>query len=387
MGRLLPFKSETTRTPDEPRVLDLDDEATEEALAALSSDTARQILGTLYDEPKTPPEIRDEVGTSLQNVHYHVERLEDAELIQPAGEGYSEKGTEMTIYAPASEALVLFAGQEHHRSRLKTALMRLLGAVGLLGLATLAIQQLFGQNGGRLGEYDISVGMGSSGGSSEPESGGDGAGAGDGADGGDGGGAGDLDGAETVGDTAGTSTETPTPEDDVGIFGGESTSTDAGSATASPTPEPTADLTASTTAAPSASPTPAGTPSPTPAGTPSPTPAGTPTPQATPTETPLPTGTPTATATETTTPTATPTDAATPTATPTEPPSPTPSPSGMESGTPAPSGTELPAQTVEGARQLSESGGDGLLADPAVAFFLGGLFMIVVVTVWWYYQG
>ncbi|WP_436924665.1 helix-turn-helix domain-containing protein [Halosimplex amylolyticum] len=382
MGRLLPFKSEPTRTPDEPRVLDLDDEATEDALAALSSDTARQILGTLYEEPKTPPEIRDEVGTSLQNVHYHVERLEDAELIKSAGEGYSEKGTEMTIYAPASEALVLFAGREHDRSRLKTALTRLLGAVGLLAVASLVVRRLFGETGGRLGTYDISVGMGSSGDSGEPQSRGDGgdggAGGSDGADGG-GGGVGDGGDGADAGDGAEELTETPTPEDDVGIFGGVETGTDAAGAT--PTSEPTLTATQEPTVAPSASPTPAGTPSPTPAGTASPTPAGTPAP------TPAGTPSPTATAPPTDSPTPTPAPEAMDTPTATEPPSPTPDPTGMESGTASPAtDPNLSAQTVDAARQVSE-GGDGFLADPAVAFFLGGLFMILVVTVWWYYQG
>ncbi|QLH83474.1 ArsR/SmtB family transcription factor [Halosimplex pelagicum] len=384
MGRLLPFKSEPTRTPDEPRVLDLDDEATEEALSALSSDTARKILATLYEEPKTPPEIRDEVGTSLQNVHYHVERLEDAELIQPAGEGYSEKGTEMTIYAPASEALVLFAGREHDRSRLKTALTRLLGSVGLLAVASLAVRRLFGESGASLGDYGVSFGMGSqSGGERGAGDGGDGGGS-DGASGGDGGdgASGGDGGGPEPGDDAVTST---TEGGDIGIFGGEDTATDAGGGTASPTPDP-ATATQSTPAAtevPSATPTPAGTPSPTPAGTPSPTPAGTPTPAATPSATPAPTATPTATTTPTATQTATPQ----PTPTTTEPPSPTPTETGMDSGTiTLDTATQVPAETVDGARQVAGSG-DALLADPAVAFFLGGLFMLLVVTAWWYVQG
>ncbi|WP_123534004.1 ArsR/SmtB family transcription factor [Halosimplex salinum] len=392
MGRLLPFKSEPTRTPDEPRVLDLDDEATEEALSALSSDTSRKILATLYEEPKTPPEIRDEVGTSLQNVHYHVERLEDAELIQSAGEGYSEKGTEMTIYAPASEALVLFAGREHHRSRLKTALTRLLGSVGLLAVASLAVRRIFGESGLDLGEYGVSFGSSAAdgGGGAEPQDadGGDadaGAGGGDGGGGGDGSGGGD--GGDGV-DISQETTETPTPEDDVGIMGGESDGTATPTAEPSPTPDATPTVTADPSATPTAagtpSPTPAGTPAPTPEGTPSPTPAGTPSPTATqqPTPTPQATQTPTAVAADTPIPTEEPT--ATPA--PTEAPSDTPAPSGMESGT-VDGATEVPAQTVEGARQLSESGGDGLLADPAVAFFLGGLFMILVVTAWWYVQG
>ncbi|WP_436931264.1 helix-turn-helix domain-containing protein [Halosimplex halobium] len=380
MGRLLPFKSEPTRTPDEPKVLDLDDEATEEALSALSSDTARQILASLYEEPKTPPEIRDEVGTSLQNVHYHVERLEDADLIQPAGEGYSEKGTEMTIYAPASEALVLFAGQEHDRSRLKTALTRLLGSVGLLAVASLAVRRLFGESGGRVGDYGVSFGMGS-------QSGADGGGddAGDGGDGGDAADGGDGGGADAGADD-GAGEATTTGDGDVGVFGGEET--EAAEATASPTPGPgTATEAPSATPAGTPSATPAETASATPAGTPSPTPAGTPTPAATPSPTAAPTETQAPTPAPTATPTATETATPRPTPTATDSPSPTPTETGMESGgTTLDTGTQIPAETVDGARQVA-SGGDSLLADPAVAFFLGGLFMILVVTAWWYVQG
>ena len=53
MSRLLPFKSETTRQPDGTTVLSLEDEATHEALSALSSDTAREILSLGYEEPMT----------------------------------------------------------------------------------------------------------------------------------------------------------------------------------------------------------------------------------------------------------------------------------------------------------------------------------------------
>ncbi len=135
---LLPLRSESVPDPDEPRVVGLDGEAADEAFDVLSSSTTRRVLSLLYDDPATPAEIRDRIGTSLQNVHYHVEKLEDAGLIEPAGVGYSEKGTEMTVYAPSNEAVVLFAGRQDDRSRLRTALKRLFPtAVALVG-ATLA---------------------------------------------------------------------------------------------------------------------------------------------------------------------------------------------------------------------------------------------------------
>ena len=371
MGRLLPFKSEPTTTPDEPRVLDLEDEATEEALSALSSDTSRKILATLYEEPKTPPEIRDQVGTSLQNVHYHVERLEDAELIQPAGEGYSEKGTEMTIYAPASEALVLFAGREHHRSRLKTALKRLLGSVGLLAFASLVVRRLFGQSGSILGGFDVSMGSGSA------DSGSGGADGGDGADAGAAGGDGGDGGGDIVAEDADQPTESATPGDETGDLTG--TETAAGDATATPTPEgtPTATSEPTVTIQQTQTQTPAGTPTPTDAATPTPTAEATPTPASTPT--------PTATPQATQTPTEMPTEEPTPS--PTEAPSPTPEQTVMESGTASPA-TDTPVSTEapETAQALADGGSEPLLADPAVAFFLGGLFMICLATAWWYWQ-
>ena len=125
--------------PDEPRVLDIEGADAERTFDALGSETARDILAAAYDEPRTPPELRDAVGTSLQNVHYHLERLEDADLIEPAGTGYSEKGTEMTVYAPCNEALVLFAGSERDRSRLESFLGRVLGAYLLLATLTVAL--------------------------------------------------------------------------------------------------------------------------------------------------------------------------------------------------------------------------------------------------------
>jgi len=337
MSRLLPFKSEPTKTPDGAKVLSLEDDATEEALSALSSETAREILSLVYEEPRTPPEVRDEVDSSLQNVHYHLENLEEAGLVQPAGSGYSEKGTEMTVYAPASEAVVLFAGQERDRSRLKTAISRLLGAIGLLALASLVVRRAartaevvsstVSQGGGTSGDTDAAADR------QGPESGEDGGGGGDG--GGDG----------LSAQDAGTNTTSR----------GETTTEAVKETYGSETVTPTEGL--PDTAAATGTPTPAGTPDPTA------------TPTAAPSPTPVDTGTPTevamgeATATQRAVDTAVPSD--------------------LDVATTPPSGTPEPAVT-EGAAGITDG---GLLADPAVAFFLGGLFMLVVVTAWWYYTG
>ncbi|QUO49214.1 winged helix-turn-helix transcriptional regulator [Halorubrum ruber] len=76
-------------------------------LQVLSSESAQQILSTLKAKPKTASEIAKSVDQSVQNVSYHLDRLCDAELITPTETWYSEKGTEMTVYALAADRLVV----------------------------------------------------------------------------------------------------------------------------------------------------------------------------------------------------------------------------------------------------------------------------------------
>ncbi|WP_256403528.1 ArsR/SmtB family transcription factor [Halorubrum salinum] len=142
MSRLLP--SLPDRTPDdrEPRVVGVDDEDADDLIAALGSETAREILTRLHDEPATKSEVAAAVDTSLQNVQYHLGKLDDAELVDVIDTTYSEKGREMDVYAAADEPLVLFAGGSESKSGIKTALMRLLGGYGIIGLAAFAAQRV-----------------------------------------------------------------------------------------------------------------------------------------------------------------------------------------------------------------------------------------------------
>jgi len=78
-----------------------------DVLQILSSEAAQEILGALRDEPKTASDIADAVDRSLQSVSYHLNRLCEADLIEPVETWYSEKGTEMTVYALATERLVV----------------------------------------------------------------------------------------------------------------------------------------------------------------------------------------------------------------------------------------------------------------------------------------
>jgi len=145
---LLPSRPDASADEDaEPRVVDVDSEEADEVLSALSSDTARELLAALHDDPAPPSDLADRVDTTLQNAQYHLQNLEDAGAVEVVDTAYSEKGREMDVYAPADQPLVIFAGDDEDQSVIRTALSRLLGAVGLLAVASFAVQRLFGAGG------------------------------------------------------------------------------------------------------------------------------------------------------------------------------------------------------------------------------------------------
>ena len=127
----------------EPRVVGVESDEADEILAALSSSTARRLLSELHDRPSPPAELADRVETSIQNAQYHLDKLENAGAIEVVDTAYSEKGREMRVYAPADQPLVIFAGDDEDGA-LRTALSRLLRAVGVVGLGSVLVQSLFG---------------------------------------------------------------------------------------------------------------------------------------------------------------------------------------------------------------------------------------------------
>lgn len=145
MADLLPSTPDSSAGDDgDPRVIGVDSEDAAALLAALQSETARDILAALYDDPATPSALAETADTSIQNARYHLEKLVDADLVAVADTIYSEKGREMKVYAPAARPLVVFAGGDDDTSGVEAALSRLLGALGILGVSSLLVQRFFG---------------------------------------------------------------------------------------------------------------------------------------------------------------------------------------------------------------------------------------------------
>ncbi|MFC6874672.1 ArsR/SmtB family transcription factor [Halobellus marinus] len=139
MARLLPSSSDP-EVAAEPRVVGLDDEDADDLLSALSSSTARRILGALHEDPTNPAALAESVDTSLQNVQYHLERLESAGAVEVVDTVYSEKGREMNVYAPADQPLVVVAADDEETDGLSAMLTRLLGGVAVVAFVSLLAQ-------------------------------------------------------------------------------------------------------------------------------------------------------------------------------------------------------------------------------------------------------
>lgn len=164
-------------TPDivpksDPKVVGVDSEEADALMSALSSDTARHLVSELHTDPAPPAELADRLDTTLQNTQYHLKRLEDAGVVEVAGTAYSEKGREMSVYAPADDPLVIFAGRDEQASGLRAALKRLVGGVVALALGALAIQETFGRSILRRIGFGGAGGLGAGGGDVDGAAGG-----------------------------------------------------------------------------------------------------------------------------------------------------------------------------------------------------------------------
>ncbi|MFB6104468.1 MAG: ArsR/SmtB family transcription factor [Halobacteriaceae archaeon] len=142
MGPLFPIRSPVEVGDGEPRLLEIDGEAADEVFEALSAGTARELLAAVYDEPRPASELADAVDTSLQNTRYHLEKLQDAGLVEVADTWYSERGSEMKVYAPTDSSVVVVAGDEDTTASVFDVVRSLLGAVAVLAVVSVAVNTL-----------------------------------------------------------------------------------------------------------------------------------------------------------------------------------------------------------------------------------------------------
>lgn len=145
MSSLFPLRETVSLDGDrEPRLVELDDETADEVFEALAAQTTRKIFLALHEQPQTASDLAKGTDTSVQNAQYHLEKLTEADLVEVVDTWYSERGTEMNVYAPCDDSLVLFAGEDT-RSSLERILKRVVGALGVLVPASVLVGWLASQ--------------------------------------------------------------------------------------------------------------------------------------------------------------------------------------------------------------------------------------------------
>jgi DNA-binding transcriptional ArsR family regulator len=109
---LLPHRPPVEEPDRGTRVVELDTREASEVCGVLASETATNILATLNEEPMVASDVADRVGTSLQNAHHHIGRLREVDLVHVVDTWYSSRGSEMKVYAPVDERLVVAASND-----------------------------------------------------------------------------------------------------------------------------------------------------------------------------------------------------------------------------------------------------------------------------------
>lgn len=141
----LPHRPPVTPNPDrESRVLAIDETDADAVFDALASQTARDILTALHEEPQPASELATAADTTVQNVRYHLEKFEAAGLVEVVDTWYSSRGMEMDVYAPSDEGLVLYArdGQTEDDASVREGLRDLLGGGAVLGVLSVVVDRV-----------------------------------------------------------------------------------------------------------------------------------------------------------------------------------------------------------------------------------------------------
>lgn len=138
--RVFPVRWPVTTRDDRPvRILELTADGATEVFDSLSSETARSLLAHLHDDPQTASDLASHVDTSVQNVQYHLQKFRDAGLVEVVDNWYSARGTEMKVYSPTHQSLVLYTGETPGETQFREVFSRLVGAVVVLGIMSVVI--------------------------------------------------------------------------------------------------------------------------------------------------------------------------------------------------------------------------------------------------------
>lgn len=144
MKDILPYSTNKEVKIKNPEVLDIRSERANVILDALSSETTRDVFVSIYEKPRTISDVANKTCNSIQNTKYHIQKLEDSNLVEKKNTRYSKKGNEMNIYNVTNEAVVLVASEKDQKQTIQKALKK---TTPILFIFTLIIAYLYSTAG------------------------------------------------------------------------------------------------------------------------------------------------------------------------------------------------------------------------------------------------
>ncbi len=89
-------------------LVDLNDPKTKAVAETITSNTSRKILDYLASvENASESEISKQLSMAISTVHYHIQKLQESNLIEMSGFTYSKKGREINRYCLANKYIII----------------------------------------------------------------------------------------------------------------------------------------------------------------------------------------------------------------------------------------------------------------------------------------
>ncbi len=93
-------------------LLSLDDEKTKKIANIVNNDSSKKILEYLSEKSATESQIAKELKLPISTVHYNIQQLLDAKLVDWKDYHYSEKGKEVRHYTLANKYIIIAPKEE-----------------------------------------------------------------------------------------------------------------------------------------------------------------------------------------------------------------------------------------------------------------------------------
>lgn len=125
-------------------LVDLNESKTKKLAETITSDTSRKILNYLTEKEDTEQNISSVLGLPISTVHYHLQKLLEANLVKVEEFHYSQKGREVNHYKLANKYIIIAPGKVSGlREKLKGILPVALVIVGVGVVMQLLSSQRF----------------------------------------------------------------------------------------------------------------------------------------------------------------------------------------------------------------------------------------------------